>query len=49
MIDFVVRETRAVVDGPINIIRFGTCGTPRSDVKVFANLMIVIAIPSVLT
>eukprot|EP01102_Stenamoeba_stenopodia_P010361 TRINITY_DN3112_c0_g1_i1.p1 TRINITY_DN3112_c0_g1~~TRINITY_DN3112_c0_g1_i1.p1 ORF type:complete len:366 (-),score=95.27 TRINITY_DN3112_c0_g1_i1:36-1133(-) len=34
MIDFVVRETRAVVDGPMNIIRFGTCGTPRSDIKV---------------
>ncbi|TYZ67649.1 hypothetical protein PybrP1_000840 [[Pythium] brassicae (nom. inval.)] len=24
--DFVVRETRAIVDGPMAIIRFGTCG-----------------------
>lgn len=26
MMDFFVRETRAVVQGPIAIIRFGTCG-----------------------
>jgi hypothetical protein len=26
MMDFVVRETRAVVDGPMAIIRLGTCG-----------------------
>ncbi|PVU99709.1 hypothetical protein BB559_000467 [Furculomyces boomerangus] len=27
MMDFFVRETRAVVDGPMNIIRFGSCGS----------------------
>jgi uridine phosphorylase len=26
MMDFFVREVRAVVDGPMAIIRFGTCG-----------------------
>lgn len=26
MMDFFVREVRAVVDGPMSIIRFGTCG-----------------------
>ncbi|KAE9295228.1 hypothetical protein PF008_g24323 [Phytophthora fragariae] len=30
--DFVVRETRAVVEGPMIIIRFGTCGTVREEV-----------------
>ncbi|ETL78736.1 hypothetical protein F442_21184 [Phytophthora nicotianae P10297] len=30
--DFVVRETRAVVEGPMNIIRFGTCGAVREEV-----------------
>jgi len=34
MMDFVVRETRAIVDGHMAIIRLGTCGTPRSDVDV---------------
>ena len=34
MMDFVVRETRAIVDGPMIFIRFGTCGTPRDEVKV---------------
>ena len=26
MMDFFVREARAVVDGPMAIVRFGTCG-----------------------
>ncbi|DAZ92542.1 TPA: hypothetical protein N0F65_012772 [Lagenidium giganteum] len=30
--DFVVRETRAIVDGPMAIIRFGTCGGLQADV-----------------
>ncbi|KAG1690398.1 hypothetical protein DVH05_028186 [Phytophthora capsici] len=30
--DFVVRETRAVVNGPMTIIRFGTCGAVREEV-----------------
>eukprot|EP01135_Chromosphaera_perkinsii_P005529 Nk52_evm78s352 gene=Nk52_evmTU78s352 len=34
MMDFVVRETRAIVDGPMIFIRLGTCGTPREDVPV---------------
>jgi len=32
MMDFVVRETRAIVDGPMAIIRLGTCGAVRDDV-----------------
>lgn len=34
MMDFVVRECRAVVDGPMFIIRLGTCGTPRPEISV---------------
>jgi len=34
MIDFVVRETRAVVEGDMVIIRLGTCGTPDINVNV---------------
>lgn len=30
--DFVVRETRAIVKGPMAIVRFGTCGGLRPDV-----------------
>ena len=32
--DLIIREARAVVDGPIAVIRFGTCGTPNTNVKV---------------
>lgn len=32
--DFFVREVRAVVDGPMWIIRFGSCGSIRDSVKV---------------
>lgn len=32
--DFLVREVRAVVDGPMVIMRFGTCGTVDPTVKV---------------
>ena len=31
MIDFVVRETRAVVDGGMSFLRFGTCGGLRGE------------------
>lgn len=34
MVDFMVRESRAIVSGPIAIIRLGTCGTPKPDVPV---------------
>eukprot|EP01094_Clydonella_sp_ATCC50884_P004396 TRINITY_DN13420_c0_g1_i1.p1 TRINITY_DN13420_c0_g1~~TRINITY_DN13420_c0_g1_i1.p1 ORF type:complete len:342 (+),score=100.94 TRINITY_DN13420_c0_g1_i1:49-1074(+) len=34
MMDFVVRETAALIDGPMAIARYGTCGTIRSDVPV---------------
>eukprot|EP01117_Protostelium_nocturnum_P011406 TRINITY_DN4137_c0_g1_i1.p1 TRINITY_DN4137_c0_g1~~TRINITY_DN4137_c0_g1_i1.p1 ORF type:complete len:302 (-),score=98.48 TRINITY_DN4137_c0_g1_i1:29-934(-) len=34
MMDFVVRECRAVVEGPMAILRFGTCGTPRPEVPI---------------
>ncbi|KAG2764111.1 hypothetical protein PC129_g4374 [Phytophthora cactorum] len=30
--DFVVRETRAIVEGPMIIIRFGTCGAVRKEI-----------------
>jgi uridine phosphorylase len=34
MIDFVVRECRAIVDGPMVIARFGTCGTPQPNIPI---------------
>lgn len=34
MIDFVVRECRAIVDGPMVIARFGTCGTPQTAIPI---------------
>lgn len=34
MMDFVVRECRAVVNGPMVVIRFGTCGTPQENVSI---------------
>jgi len=34
MMDFMIRESRHIVDGPMCIIRLGTCGTPRNDVEV---------------
>lgn len=34
MVDFMVRESRAIVSGPLAIIRLGTCGTPKPDVPV---------------
>jgi uridine phosphorylase len=34
MVDFLVRECRAVVDGTMCIIRYGTCGTPAPTIKV---------------
>ncbi|KAG9393570.1 Phosphorylase superfamily [Carpediemonas membranifera] len=32
--DFVVRELRAIVEGDLAIVRFGTCGTPQPDIPV---------------
>eukprot|EP00766_Chilomastix_caulleryi_P003546 gnl/Chilomastix_caulleri/464.p1 GENE.gnl/Chilomastix_caulleri/464~~gnl/Chilomastix_caulleri/464.p1 ORF type:complete len:295 (+),score=90.80 gnl/Chilomastix_caulleri/464:105-989(+) len=32
--DFTVRELRAVVDGPMAIIRLGTCGTPKDEISI---------------
>eukprot|EP00708_Paratrimastix_pyriformis_P004048 GAFH01002868.1.p1 GENE.GAFH01002868.1~~GAFH01002868.1.p1 ORF type:complete len:317 (-),score=91.18 GAFH01002868.1:106-972(-) len=32
--DFVVREFRAVTDGPLYFIRFGTCGTPDPNLRI---------------
>jgi len=34
MMDFLVRESRAVVDGTMAILRLGTCGTPKADINV---------------
>eukprot|EP01111_Echinosteliopsis_oligospora_P010075 TRINITY_DN3073_c0_g1_i2.p1 TRINITY_DN3073_c0_g1~~TRINITY_DN3073_c0_g1_i2.p1 ORF type:complete len:310 (+),score=73.18 TRINITY_DN3073_c0_g1_i2:51-932(+) len=34
MIDFLVRECRAVVDGSLAILRYGTCGTPQGSIPV---------------
>lgn len=33
MIDFTIRETRAMVDGPMAFIRVGTCGSPHPNVS----------------
>jgi len=32
--DFTIRELRAVIDGPMAVIRIGTCGTPRDEINV---------------
>ena len=34
MMDFAIREIRAITDGPLAIIRLGSCGTPRRDVSI---------------
>lgn len=34
MMDFFVREARAVVEGDMYIIRLGSCGTPRKDIEI---------------
>lgn len=36
MMDFFVREGRSVVEGPMHIVRYGTCGVVKADVKVGA-------------
>lgn len=33
MIDFTIRECSAIIDGPIAMIRLGTCGAISNDVK----------------
>lgn len=32
--DFTIRELRHVVDGPMAVIRFGTCGTPQESIDI---------------
>lgn len=39
MMDFFVREARAVVRGPMTIVRFGTCGTFRKEVAVGCEIV----------
>eukprot|EP01123_Difflugia_compressa_P011716 TRINITY_DN4784_c0_g1_i1.p1 TRINITY_DN4784_c0_g1~~TRINITY_DN4784_c0_g1_i1.p1 ORF type:complete len:302 (-),score=38.33 TRINITY_DN4784_c0_g1_i1:96-1001(-) len=34
MMDFFIREARHIIEGPMCVIRLGTCGTPRHDVTV---------------
>lgn len=34
MVDFMVRESRAIVSGPLAVVRLGTCGTPKPEVPV---------------
>lgn len=34
MMDFAIREIRAITEGPLWIIRLGSCGTPRSDISI---------------
>jgi len=34
MIDFMIREGRHIVHGPLSIVRLGTCGTPKQDIPV---------------
>ena len=34
MTDFTIREVRAITEGPLSIIRLGSCGTPREDIAV---------------
>jgi len=34
MIDFLVRECRAVIDGTMVVIRYGTCGTPQPSIPI---------------
>ena len=33
MMDFMVRETRVMTDGPMAYIRVGTCGSPNKNVS----------------
>jgi uridine phosphorylase len=33
MMDFFIREGRHIVDGPMCVIRLGTCGTPTKDIE----------------
>jgi uridine phosphorylase len=34
MVDFFVREARAILDGKVNIIRLGSCGCPQESIQV---------------
>lgn len=43
MMDFAVREVRAVVEGPMIMVRYGTCGGLRADVRLMFRWRIVAA------
>jgi uridine phosphorylase len=34
MMDFAIREIRAITDGALSIVRLGSCGTPHDDITV---------------
>jgi uridine phosphorylase len=34
MMDFAIREIRAITEGPLSIIRLGSCGTPHDDIAI---------------
>ncbi len=34
MMDFAIREIRAITEGPLSIIRLGSCGTPHDDIRI---------------
>jgi len=34
MVDFMLREARAIIDGPMVVIRLGTCGTPNPNLAI---------------
>ncbi len=34
MMDFAIREIRAITEGPLFIIRLGSCGTPHDDIPI---------------
>lgn len=34
MMDFAIREIRAITEGPLNIIRLGSCGTPQEKITI---------------
>ena len=34
MMDFAIREIRAITEGPLSIIRLGSCGTPHDEISI---------------
>jgi uridine phosphorylase len=39
MMDFAVRELRAIVEGPMVIVRLGSCGSPHADCVVGSTVI----------